>query len=151
MKITSVILALALVTISGCTKKKNYDQKVLNVSVAAKVKGLDPVNAGDSYSSAEVARVYEGLLEYHYLKRPYELKPNLAKAMPSVSDDGLTYTFKIKPGVMFHKNKCFPNGERELVADDFVFSIKRMADLKNNSTGWWLLDGRIKGLNEWRE
>lgn len=151
MKITSVILVLALVTISSCTKKKNYDQKVLNVSVAAKVKGLDPVNAGDSYSSAEVARVYEGLLEYHYLKRPYELKPNLAEAMPSVSDDGLTYTFKIKPGVMFHKNKCFPNGERELVADDFVFSIKRMADLKNNSTGWWLLDGRIKGLNEWRE
>lgn len=151
MKFLSLVLLLAGLTVS-CTKKQNYDEKVLNVVKPAKVKGLDPVNAGDTYSSAEIARVYEGLLEYHYLKRPFELQPNLAVAMPTVSEDGLTYTFKIKPGVKFHDNKCFPNGKgRELVAQDFVYSIKRMADLKNNSTGWWLLDGRIKGLNEWRD
>lgn len=152
MKLSLFALLVTSLTLMGCTKKQNYDEKVLNVVVSAKVKGLDPVNAGDTYSSAEIARVYEGLLEYHYLKRPYQLQPNLAASMPTVSDDGLTYTFKIKKGVMFHDNKCFPGGKgRELVASDFVYSIKRMADLKNNSTGWWLLDGRIKGLNEWRD
>ncbi|MBD63797.1 MAG: hypothetical protein CME62_01205 [Halobacteriovoraceae bacterium] len=151
MRFLSLVLTMCALIVS-CTKKQNYDEKVLNVVKPAKVKGLDPVNAGDTYSSAEIARVYEGLLEYHYLKRPFELQPNLAVAMPTVSEDGLTYTFKIKPGVKFHDNKCFPNGKgRELVAQDFVYSIKRMADLKNNSTGWWLLDGRIKGLNEWRD
>ena len=146
-----LVLASTLL-LSSCTKKKNYSEKVLVRNVSAKVKGLDPVNAGDTYSSREVARVYEGLLEYHYLKRPYQLRPNLAEAMPTVSKDGLTYTFKIKKGVMFHDNKCFPKGKgRELKAQDFVFSIKRMADAELNSTGWWLLDGRIKGLNEWRD
>ena len=145
------IIILMVVGVS-CTKKESFDEKVLNVVVAAKVKGLDPVNAGDTYSSTEIARVYEGLLEYHYLKRPYELQPNLAESMPEVSEDGLTYTFKIKKGVMFHDNECFPNGKgRELKAQDFVYSIMRMADAKNISTGWWLLDDRIVGLNEWRD
>ena len=151
-KMSLLFTLVALLSVTSCTKKKNYDEKVLNVVVAAKVKGLDPVNAGDTYSAGEIARVYEGLLEYHYLKRPFELQPNLAEAMPTVSDDGLTYTFKIKKGVMFHDNKCFPGGKgRELKASDFVYSIKRMADQKNNSTGWWLLDNRIVGLNEWRD
>jgi ABC-type transport system substrate-binding protein len=146
----SIVLA-SVIIFTGCTRKKNFDEKVLYVVKAAKVKGLDPVNAGDTYSSAEISRAYEGLLEYHYLKRPYELKPLLAEAMPNVSEDGLTYTFKIKKGVLFHDNNCFPGGKgRELVADDFVYSFKRLADLKNNSTGWWLVDDRVVGLNEWR-
>ncbi len=151
-KLSLSFLLSFLVMFTACTKKKNFEEKVLEIIVSQKVKGLDPVNAGDTYSSGEIARVYEGLLEYHYLERPYKLQPNLAEAMPTVSEDGLTYTFKIKKGVMFHDNKCFPNGKgRELKAKDFVFSIKRMADLKNNSTGWWLLDGKIAGLNEWRD
>ncbi|MCT4642870.1 MAG: ABC transporter substrate-binding protein [Bacteriovoracaceae bacterium] len=145
-------LLLSVFILSACTKKVNLNEKVLNLVVSAKVKGMDPVNAGDTYSSYEIARVYEGLLTYHYLKRPYTLIPNLAQQMPTVSKDGTEYTFKIKKGVMFHDNECFENGKgRELVANDFIYSIKRLADLKNNSNGWWLLDGRIKGLNEWRK
>lgn len=150
----SIILLLVgtLLLSVGCTKKVDLKERVLNLTVSAKVKGFDPVNAGDTYSSGEIARVYEGLLSYHYLKRPYTLIPNVAAAMPTVSEDGMTYTFKIKKGVKFHDNKCFPGGKgRELKAADFVYSIKRMADSKNISTGWWLLDGKIKGLNEWRE
>ena len=41
--------------------------------------------------------------------------------------------------------------KEELVAEDFVYSIKRLADPKLQSTGWWVLDGKVKGLNEWRE
>jgi oligopeptide transport system substrate-binding protein len=52
----------------------------------------------------------------------------------------------------FHDNKCFPNGKgRALTANDFVYSLKRLADPKNTSPGWWLLDGKIAGLNEWRD
>jgi oligopeptide transport system substrate-binding protein len=147
-----LLLLCVVFAVTGCTKKSNLKEKVLSVTVTSKVKGFDPVNAGDTYSSGEIARVYEGLLQYHYLKRPYELMPNLAEAMPEVSNNGMTYTFKIKKGVLFHDNKCFPNGKgRELKASDFVYSIKRLADPKNTSTGWWLLDGKIKGLNEWRD
>lgn len=152
--VKSYLLMLSAILILGvsCTKKVDLSEKVLSVTVTAKVKGFDPVDAGDTYSSTEIARVYDGLLSYHYLNRPYQLIPNLAEAMPEVSKDGLTYTFKIKKGVLFHDNKCFANGKgRELVAEDFIYSIKRMADAKNISTGWWLLDGKLEGLNEWRK
>lgn len=148
----SYFSALCLVLLVGCTKKRDLSIKELQLSVPQKVKGMDPIYANDRYSSNEIARVYEGLLEYHYLKRPYTLVPNLAAEMPIVSKDGLTYTFKIRPGVFFHDDPAFPNGKgRELVAEDFVYSIKRLADPKLQSTGWWVLDGKVKGLNEWRE
>jgi oligopeptide transport system substrate-binding protein len=147
------LLFIVFVALS-CTKKEDADpnEKVLMISVVQDVKGLDPIFASDRYSSNEVARVYEGLLEYHYLKRPYTLVPNLAQEMPTVSEDGLTYTFKIQKGVLFHDSEAFPEGlGRELVAQDFVYSLKRLADPKLQGLGWWLLDNRIVGLNEWRD
>jgi ABC-type transport system substrate-binding protein len=152
MKILQFIFLgfLTLIMVS-CTKKVDLNKKTLNLAVSAEIKGMDPIYANDAYSSNEVARVYEGLLEYHYLKRPYTLVPNLAESMPTVSADGLEYTFKVKPGVYFHDDAAFPNGKgRELVAEDFVYSIKRLADPKLQSLGWWLLQGKIAGLDEWR-
>lgn len=152
-KLTLVpILLAALLSLVSCTKKEELNEKVLNIAVGSEVKGMDPIYANDMYSSNETARVYESLLEYHYLKRPYALTPNLAEAMPEVSNNGLTYTFKIKKGVMFHDDKAFPAGKgRELVAQDFVYSIKRLADPKLQGLGWWTIDGKVKGLNEWRD
>lgn len=145
-------LGLAVLAFAACTRDRNLNEKVLHITVENKVKGMDPINTGDTYASTEVARVYEGLLQYHYLKRPYELRPNLAAEMPKVSKDGLTYTFKLKKGVLFHDNKCFKDGVgREMVADDVVYSIKRLADPRNNAIGWWLLDEKVQGLNEWRD
>lgn len=154
MKMLQVAIAILSTTLllSSCTKKVDLTEKVLNLSVTSEVKGMDPIYSNDRYSANEVARVYEGLLEYHYLKRPYTLVPNLAEALPTVSEDGLTYTFKIKKGVMFQDNAAFPGGKgRELVAQDFVYSIKRLADPKLQGLGWWLLDGKVAGLNEWRD
>lgn len=137
----------------SCTKKiEKETEKVLKVRVPAQIKGLDPAMSNDLYSSNEVGRVYEGLLQFHYLKRPYELIPNLASQMPEVSKDGLTYTFNIKKGVIFHDDECFSGGKgREMTAQDVIYSLKRIADPKVQSLGWWLFDGKIKGLNEWRE
>ncbi|MBY0515654.1 MAG: ABC transporter substrate-binding protein [Bacteriovoracaceae bacterium] len=145
------ILSLTLFALS-CSREQNFDEKVLNLISSQKIKGFDPIYAADLYSANEVGKVYETLLEFHYLKRPYELTPNLAESMPEVSKDGLTYTFKIKKGVKFHDSKAFADGKgRELKADDFVYSFKRLGDPKLQSTGWWVWDGKIAGLNEWRE
>ncbi|MDH4466509.1 MAG: ABC transporter substrate-binding protein [Bacteriovoracaceae bacterium] len=145
------VLSLFLFS-SSCTKKNEVGENVLKIRVPIEFKGFDPIEANDLYSSDEIGRVYEALLEQHYLKRPFELKPNLAEAMPEVSTDGLTYTFKLKKGVMFHDDKCFPNGAgRELVAKDVEYSLRRLADPKLPSLGFWIIDGKIKGLNEWRD
>lgn len=130
MRFIGLVFAFMIAAV-GCSREQNFDEKVLNLITPQKIKGFDPIYAADLYASNEIGKVYEGLLEFHYLKRPYELTPNLAESMPEVSADGLTYTFKVKKGVLFQDSKAFPNGKgRELKADDFIYSIRRMADPK---------------------
>ncbi len=119
-------------------------------TVGGDFKGFDPVDAGDVESAAEVSRVYEGLLEYSYLERPYMAIPRLAEGLPEISTDGLTYTFKIKPGVHFIDDPCFPGGKgREVEAADFVYSFKRVLDPHLESQGDWIFADHILGSNEW--
>ena len=152
MKIlTSLMIPLLLLSFFSCTKKIDTSVKVLTIAIKGDLKGMDPVLGNSTYDSNETGRVYEGLLEYHYLTRAYVLQPNLAAAMPTVSVDQLTYTFKIKKGVLFHDDKAFKGGiGRELVAEDFVYTIKRIANPKIRSTSWWLFNGKLTGLNDWR-
>ena len=155
MKMRNILLAMTMIIatlLTGCAKKQDASERVLNIVSPAEIKGFDPIMADDLYSGREIGKIYEGLLAYHWLKVPYELVPNLAEAMPEVSKDGITYTFKIRKGVVFQDDAAFPNGKgRELEASDFVYSIKRLADSKSQANGWWILDGKLKGLNEWRE
>ncbi|XLM22020.1 ABC transporter substrate-binding protein, partial [Chromobacterium piscinae] len=49
-------------------------------------------------------------------------------AMPTVSADGLTYTFHLKKGIYFAPDPAFKGKKRELTAADYVYSIKRLSD-----------------------
>ncbi len=152
MKGLVLILSVMLTLVFGCSKQNDFTEREINLVSPEKISGFDPINASDKYSGNEAGKVYEGLFEFHPLKRPYELMPNLAESMPEVSKDGLTYTFKIKKGVLFHDSPAFKDGiGRELKADDVLYSYKRLADPKLTAKGWWVLDDRIAGLNEWRE
>ncbi len=116
--------------------------------------GLDPARVMDVPSVQAVSKVYEGLLQYSYLKRPYRAEPCLAESLPSVSSNGLEYTFRIRKGIYFQDDPCFETTAgkgRELTADDFVYSIKRVADPKVGSSGYWAFRGRIEGLDAFRE
>lgn len=138
----------------GCTggSKSNKQDDTLRIPIITDAKTFDPIYVEDVYSAYVTSLVYEGLLEYHYLKRPHELIPGLAESMPEISQDGLTYTFKIRKGVNFTDHPAFEGGKgREVKARDFVYSFLRVADPKNNAGNFWIFDGHIKGLNEWRE
>ena len=120
----------------------------------SKIRGFDPVKAGDVSSALAASKVFEGLLQYSYLDRPYRVEPLLAESLPKVSLDGLTYTFKIRKGIYFQDDPCFKEtgGKgRELVAEDFIYSMKRISDMKNGSSGYWAFNDRIAGLDAWRE
>jgi ABC-type transport system substrate-binding protein len=131
---------------------QGQNEKVLVTTSEVQIKGFDPAQIDDLYSSREATRVYEGLLTYHYLKRPHELVPNLAVSLPTVSEDGCVYTFTLREGVKFHDNACFPSGQgRELTAEDFVYAIKRVADPKVRSSWFSVVAGKIKGLDAWRD
>jgi len=146
---------LLLLSITGCDRSPSgadADEMVLHAILPTKIRGFDPGDIGDVYSALVAAQIFECLYQYHYLKRPYELIPQLAEDMPQMSEDGLTYTIKIKKGVYFANGLCFEEGRgRELKAGDFVFAWKRIADIKYLSKNWWVFDGKIVGLDEFRE
>ncbi len=126
--------------------------KTLEVFSNSPIASLDPIMGTDVYSVQAMSKVYEGLYEYHYLKRPFTLSPNLAEAMPEVSEDRLTYTIKIRKDVYFQDDPCFENGKgRLLTAHDFIYSWKRLLDPKNAAKQAWILDGKIEGFDAWQE
>lgn len=70
----------------------------------AEPRGLDPAFVDDGESAKVIVNVYEGLLAYE--EDSTELKPCLAESW-EVSEDGLSYTFKLKEGVKFHDGTDF--------------------------------------------
>ena len=84
---------------------------------------LDPALAYDYVSWTVLYALYDQLVTYGV---GVDLVPGLAKAMPTVSADGLTYTFKLRSGVKFVKG----DGSvlRDMTADDVVASLNRILD-----------------------
>jgi ABC-type transport system substrate-binding protein len=122
--------------------------KVLRAVFPAGEEGFDPAAAHDLYSGTVEQMIFETLLTYDYMARPAKLAPLTAEALPEIADNGQTYTFKLKKGIYFTPDPAFKGSRRELVADDFVFSLKRLMDPKIRSPWTWLLDGKIVGLDE---
>jgi ABC-type transport system substrate-binding protein len=159
MRTTLLALIVTLLALSGCGESGSGGaptdgQLTTYGAISSKVRGMDPMDIGDTTSSAMASNIFDCLYQYHYLKRPYELVPSLAAEMPTVSEDGLTYTIKLRDDVYFQDDECFTatGGKgRKLVADDIVYSWKRIADIKNVSKNWWIFDGRIKGFDDFRE
>lgn len=148
----AIVAAIAICGCGGSAPDEEPNEMVLHHVLHSRIKGLDPGDMRDVYSMMVGSQIFETLYDYHFLKRPYELIPLLAEDMPQVSPDGLTFTIKIKRGVYFQDDVCFPGGRgRELKAGDFVFSIKRIVNIKYLSPSWALFDERIVGLDEFRE
>jgi ABC-type transport system substrate-binding protein len=55
-----------------------------------------------------------------------------------------TYTFKLRKGIHFHDNPCFPGSRgREVTAKDFEYSFKRITNTKTRSTGAWIFRDKV--------
>jgi ABC-type transport system substrate-binding protein len=136
----------------GCSLQPKEMGNVYRGVLPDNIKGFDPAQVSDLYSYICQKQIFEGLYQYQYLSRPYDVEPCLAESLPRVSSDGLAYTLTLKKGVCFTDDPCFPNGKgREITASDFIYSVKRIADVRTKSTGWWLFDGKITGLDEFRD
>ena len=102
--------------------------KVLRYAMKVAETGFDPAQISDLYSSTMCANMFDALYEYEFLARPIRLRANTAAAMPEVSDDYKTFTVHVRPGIYFADDPAFNGRKRELVAADYVYSIKRHFD-----------------------
>jgi hypothetical protein len=137
-----VLLAFAL-PVSGADPAK-----VLRVAFQNAESTFDPALFQDTYSSMVADNIFDSMLRYDYLARPAKLVPNTLATMPEVSSDGMTITFRLKPGIRFTSHVAFNGKPRELVAADYAYSIRRFFDPKVKSPNLYLLEGKIAGLDD---
>jgi ABC-type transport system substrate-binding protein len=122
--------------------------KTLRVTFPVAETGFDPARTNDYYSGAVIEAIYDRLLTYDYLARPSKLVPLAAESLPQITDNGKTYTFRIKKGIYFTPDPAFKGKKRELTAEDYAYSIKRFFDPRNRSPYAFLFEGKIVGLDE---
>jgi oligopeptide transport system substrate-binding protein len=122
--------------------------KVLRVPFQIAETNFDPAAVSDQYSHNIVHEIFEPPLTYDFLAQPPKLKPETAEAMPEVSDDGRTYTIRLKKGILFDDDPAFGGRKRELTATDYEYAMKRLMDPKIASPNLWLIEGRIAGVEE---
>ncbi|MGB0617851.1 MAG: ABC transporter substrate-binding protein [Myxococcota bacterium] len=143
-----VLFRLALVLGLLCSACSNdpypaasSGEKILYSSFTEAPRTLDPATAYTTVSHSVTGAVYDTLLKYHFLKRPLELMPGLAAALPVVEDLGegrSRYRFVLREGLLFANDDCFELGTpgartREVVMGDVAFQLMRLADPKVGS------------------
>ena len=125
--------------------------KTLRVAFDFAETGFDPPRVGDQASIRVIAHIFETLLTYDPLARPAVLVPQTAAALPETSADFKSFVFTLKPGIFFADDPVFKGRPRELVAADYVYSLKRFYDPAIRTEHLYLLENeKILGLSELR-
>ncbi|MCM1055392.1 MAG: ABC transporter substrate-binding protein [Bacteroides sp.] len=122
-------------TEKGYTIKDSY-----SIIYPSDPKTWDYINTYRSADSEALVNIYDNLMEYDI---EGVLQPALAESY-TVSDDGLTYTFKLREGVMWVDSQG--RELAEVVADDFVAGLQHVMDCGAIS---YLVDGIIKNAAEY--
>ena len=145
--VVRVVAALAAVCLSQALPAADMNKIVRHAFRVAET-SFDPARESDRYSAFIIEALFESLLTYDYLARPVKLVPGAAEAMPEVADSGATYTFRIRKGVYFVDDPVFKGAKRELTAQDYAYSIRRMYDPKLRSPNLYFFEGKIIGADD---
>jgi peptide/nickel transport system substrate-binding protein/oligopeptide transport system substrate-binding protein len=134
---TSIATLMALAPLPSFAQDTPQQGGDIIVTYKDDIATLDPAIGYDWVNWSMIKSLYSRLMDYE--PGTANLIPSLAETF-GVSDDGLTYTFKLRKGVKF------TNG-REVVASDVKYSIERAVNPKTQGPGAGFF-GSIKGYEE---
>ncbi len=146
--------ALAVAGVAGAAAPASVSApRVLRLAIPTPETTLDPVQTNsDQYTATLLAQILEAPLAFDYLARPAALLLATAAAMPEISADGRIFTVRIRPGIFFADDPAFKGKPRELVAEDYVYALKRYYDPRWNSSDLYLFESlKLPGLSELRQ
>jgi len=89
-----------------------------------RVTSVDPAFSQSTCDAQATMLIYEAPLEIDYFARPYRLIPSACE-MPTVSEDGLAYTFRLR--------------NPELTAEDMIRSLRRLDDPNAVTPNGWMM------------
>lgn len=125
--------------------------KTLRVAFNFAETGFDPPRVGDQSSIRVNAHIFEPPLTYDPLARPAVLVPLTAAALPEASADFKRFVVTLKRGIFFADDPVFQGRPRELVAADYVYTIKRYYDPAIRTEHLYSFENeKILGLSELR-
>lgn len=135
---TSMLLAGASALVLGlggparAALKPEHKGGTLKLTAAAAAGTLDPMVNYEVKFWQLYAFTYDSLVTFKKVdgKDSNTVVPDLAEALPEISDGGKTYTFKLRTGVKFS------NGQ-DLTTKDVVASFQRLFTVKNPNAGTW--------------
>ena len=135
------------------TPSAESDGNILRVSFPAAETGFDPSQVSDLYSRTVTAHIFEAPYRYDPLALPVKVLPLTAAALPEVSSDFRVWTIRLQRGIFFADDPAFKGSEgrprpRELVAQDYLYALKRHYDPVTKSPKFTALDEEgIEGLD----
>ena len=147
-KMLALVLVAAMVATSlmACGgKKDNADsaktdgkaEKQLAVQIGPNPETIDPALNSSVDSGNMILTAFEGLLTYN---EDEQLQAGCAD-LPEISEDGLTWTFKLKEGLKWSDGT-------DLTANDFVYSWRRVCDPNTAAPYAETVLGMVKGYDE---
>ena len=119
-RIIAAALCCFILSMTGCFEKDGSDG-VIKYDIAYNPGSLDPQTASDDSSTLLIASLYTGLLR---LEPDGSLRAGVAEDY-TVSDDGLTYRFKLSSSNYWTDANGF---DAVCTAQDFVFGFQRLFD-----------------------
>ncbi|PJJ48049.1 ABC transporter substrate-binding protein [Hymenobacter chitinivorans] len=131
-----------LTALAGCGRSDQATdaRRVFRYNQPEALTSLDPAFSNKQANIWAVTQLYNGLVELDSTLQPV---PSLARRY-EISADGRHYTFHLRPGVRFHDAEVFAGGKgRAVVAQDFVYSFKRLLDAPTASPGGWIFRGKV--------
>ena len=143
--------ALALPHVRAAASEGKPGGNILRVPFVAAETGFDAARISDLYSATVIAHIFEALYRYDPLATPVKVRTLTAAALPEVSADFRVWTIRVRPGIFFADDPAFKGQKRELVAQDFVYTIKRFFDPATKSPGYSsIAEEGLIGLDEVR-
>jgi len=128
---------ISILFLTSCIHTKNSNsKKIFKYNESAGIVTLDPAFARDQAHIWVCNQLYNGLVQ---LDDSLNIKPAIAHKW-EISNDGKTYTFYLRKGVLFHKDISLKNRNRRVTAYDFEYSFKRLVDEKTASPGAWVFN-----------
>lgn len=135
-----VLIHIGMLLISCNTSNKQEGKTVFRYNSENSITSLDPAFASSQDNIWAVNQVFNGLVQLNEQLVPM---PSIAKSW-NIDSTGKIYTFTLRNDVYFHNNSCFQETERNVTANDFVYSFKRIINPLTASPGAWIFNDKIQ-------
>jgi peptide/nickel transport system substrate-binding protein len=122
-------------TATTTTSPAASDSQRITMGTTLEARTLDPADAYEIFPGILLTNLGDRL--YTYRPGSTDLVPQLATEMPTVSEDGLTYTIPLRTDVKFHDGEPFN-------AEAMAFSLKRF--MENNGRPAFLLSDKVASV-----